>query len=83
MPIPQSQLALQRVLDYLRLSGLEITSEVQQQALSLVSAALQSGSDDLLAECMQRLPGVFTLPRAEALLQAPAIHRGSLFYGAY
>lgn len=83
MPTPQSQLALQRVLDYLRLAGLSLTPTVEQQALQLVSAAMESASEDLLADCMRRLPDFFELPRYDAPHQAPVIHRGSLGYGAY
>lgn len=83
MPMPQSQLALQRVLDHLRLAGLCITPEVEQRALQLVLAAMDSAPQDLLAECMRRLPESFELPRYDALPQAPVIHRGSLGYGAY
>ncbi|WP_143520379.1 hypothetical protein [Halopseudomonas pelagia] len=83
MRTPQSQLALQRVLDYLRLAGVELTPEVEQRALLLVSAALEHAPEDLLAECMRRLPEVFLLPGYKSLLQAPEIHRGSLGYGAY
>lgn len=83
MRTPQSQLALQRILDYLRLAGVELTPEVEQRALLLVSAALQRAPEDLLAECMRRLPEVFELPGYKPILQAPEIHRGSLVYGAY
>lgn len=83
MRTPQSQLALQRVLDYLRLAGVELTPEVEQRALLLVSAALENAPEDLLAECMRRLPEVFELPGYKPMLQTPEIHRGSLVYGAY
>lgn len=83
MLMPQSQQALQRVLDYLRLAGLEVTPEIEQRALLLVSGALASSPEDLLAECMQRLRAAFALPKHDPLLQAPAINRGSLVYGAY
>lgn len=83
MAIPLSQLALQRVLDYLRLAGLRLTPEVQQQALLLVAEALKSMPDDPVQASMRLLPEYFQLPGQTGLLQAPLMHRGSLGYGAY
>lgn len=83
MTTPLSQLALQRVLDYLRLAGLRITPQVQKRALLLVSEALEAMPDDPLTQSMRLLPQYFELPTQAGLLQAPVIHRGSLGYGAY
>lgn len=83
MLMPPSQLALQRILDYLHLAGLHITPEVERRALQLVLAGMDSAPQDLLAESMRRLPDCFELPQFDALPQAPVIHRGSLGYGAY
>ncbi|WP_339649454.1 hypothetical protein [Halopseudomonas pelagia] len=83
MSTPLSQLALQRVLDYLRLAGVRINPEVQKRALLLVLEALESMPEDPLAGSMRLLPEYFQLPEQPGLCQTPAIHRGSLGYGAY
>lgn len=83
MTTPSSQLALQRVLDYVRLAGVRITPEVQKRALQLVSEALERMPDDPVAGSMRLVPEYFELPQLPGLVQAPVIHRGSLGYGAY
>ncbi|MEH6499765.1 MAG: hypothetical protein V7751_10300 [Pseudoalteromonas distincta] len=83
MTMPLSQVALHRVLNYLKLAGLGISPEVEKRALQLVTQALDSAPEEVLAESMRLVPQYFTMPQAPSLQQAPAVNRGSLFYGAY
>lgn len=79
----QSEQALHRVMRYLEMADISITPHVEKQVLALITQALESHPDNLLPECMRRLPRFFDLPKHPAPCQAPPIHRGSLGYGDY
>lgn len=79
----RSEQALQRIVAYLSLAGIEVTTDVETRVLALITEALASNPEALLPACMRMLPRYFELPPQPGLLKSPPIHRGSLGYGAY
>jgi hypothetical protein len=65
------------------MAGVVITPSVEKRALALITEALDSDSEDLLRDCMARVPVFFELPERPIFCKAPPIHRGSLGYGDY
>lgn len=82
-PLPVSEQALHRVLRYLQMAGVPITSEVEKRALALVAQALESDPANPLPTCMAQLAQSFTLPGQVPPRLAPPLNRGSLGYGDY
>jgi hypothetical protein len=78
------EVALTRVLAYLRLCEVPLTRDVMVAALGLVREGLAEGdlSEDLLAEVMDRLPRHFVLPGPLVPAAYPALQRGSIHYGS-
>lgn len=84
MPETLCQQALERVLTYLRDSGLELSRETCRQSLRLVNDAMTDGDGpDLPARCIERLPEYFELPGVEFPLVAPPLKRGHIGYYPY
>jgi hypothetical protein len=82
MTATPSEVALARVLGYLRLSGIPLTREVTRSALELVREALAQDEEpeDLLAWVMDQLPRFLALPDPPEPPPYPPIRRGSLHY---
>ncbi|MDX1635627.1 MAG: hypothetical protein R3280_13380 [Marinobacter sp.] len=74
------QLALDRVIAYVRGYGMEPTPAVCRQALRLVDAAMDEGSEDLMARVIDRVPDFFELPELQLPRQRPPMKRGSIGY---
>lgn len=74
------QQALDRVIAYLRGYGVELTPVVCRQALRVVDAAMEEGSDDLMDRVIERVPEFFDLPELQAPMQRPPLTRGSIGY---
>lgn len=83
MIITPGEVALTRVLAYLRLVRMPITREVMLEALALVQTELRE--EDQLSPLLQRLltqlPAHFTLPDPALPPVCPPLHRGSIQYG--
>jgi hypothetical protein len=80
---PQSQQALHRVLGYLAMLGVPITTSIERRALAMIAEAMDSAPEDVLGESMRRLPDYFELPIQHPPHPAPPLHRSSLGYGDY
>jgi hypothetical protein len=78
------EVALTRVLAYLRLHGIPLTGDVTVASLGLVQEAVAEGdlSEAVLAEVMDRLPRHFVLPGPIVPAAVPPLQRGSIHYGA-
>ena len=76
------QKALDRVIAYLRGSGIHPGVEECRKALELVSHALQQDPDgDYMKLVMELLPRYFDLPQSKLTLEAgPELLRGSMGY---
>lgn len=72
--------ALERVLAYLRWSGITLTPAVTRAALQVVQEAIADGDDDLFERIMVRLPQRFELLQTDRVQAAPPIHRSSMGY---
>lgn len=81
MPETQCQQALERVLTYLRDSGIDLNADTCRQALRLVDQALTVGDGpDLPARCIDRVPEYFNLPAMDIPPPAPPLERGHIGY---
>lgn len=78
-----AEVALSRVLGYLRMSGMKITPAVQRQALALVMEALENGDTEPFGACMALARERFHLGLEVAVAPAPSILRGSIGYGEH
>lgn len=76
------EVALTRVLAYLRLGRMPITREVMIEALALVQEELREEEQlqPLLQGLMLRLPAHFALPNPALPPVCPPMHRGSIQY---
>ena len=80
---PQSEQALRRVLRYLAMAGIPITTTTEKRALALIAEALDDAPQDVLGESIRRLPDHFELPEEHTPRLGPPLHRSSLGYGDY
>lgn len=78
-----AEVALSRVLGYLRMSGMKITPAVERQALAVVMEALDQGPDEPFGASMALARERFHLGFEVAVAPAPPIRRGSIGYGAH
>jgi len=77
-----SELLLQRVLAYWQWSGLALDATTQQQALVIVTRALEKPAEQQLPYCLQAMQAA--LPPAAPISSAwPPLRRGSMRYGDY
>ena len=76
------EVALTRVLAYLRLGRMPITREVMIEALALVQEELREEErlQPLLQGLMVRLQARFPLPNPALPPVCPPLHRGSIHY---
>lgn len=76
------EVALTRVLAYLRLGRMPITRDVMIEALALVQEELREEErlQPLLQGLMVRLPARFALPNPTLPRVCPPLHRGSIQY---
>ncbi|MCG2581835.1 MAG: hypothetical protein KA296_13265 [Marinobacter sp.] len=75
------QLALERVLTFLRESEVGLDAETCRKALRLVDDALTEGDGpDLPARCVDRVPEYFSLPEMDVPPPGPPIERGHIGY---
>lgn len=76
------EIALSRVLAYLRLARMPITREVMLEALALVQSELREEErlSPLLEGLLARLPAHFTLPDPALPPVCPPLQRGSIQY---
>lgn len=78
------QLALDRIIAYVRGCGVELTPEICRKALQLVDRALAEASNGEVMElAMNMVPEYFDLPRIHVPQQHPALKRGSIGYSPY
>ena len=82
MSATPGEIALGRVLAYLRLSRMPIDREAMLEALTLVQEALreEEGLEPLLQALIRRLPERFSLPDPPLPTPCPPLRRGSLQY---
>ncbi len=78
-----AEVALGRVLGYLRMSGMKVTPAVQRQALAVVMEALEKGDTEPFGACMALARERFHLGLEVAVAPAPPIRRGSIGYGVH
>ncbi len=76
------EVALTRVLAYLRLGRMPITREVMIEALALVQEELREEErlQPLIERLMVRLQAHFALPNPALPPVCPPLHRGSIQY---
>tara|TARA_R110000764_G_scaffold85202_2_gene165836 strand:- start:293 stop:541 length:249 start_codon:yes stop_codon:yes gene_type:complete len=82
MPQPSSELLLQRVLAYWQWSGVALDAATQQQALAIVTRALEEPAEQRLAYCLQALQAALP-PTSQQPDACPPLRRGSMHYGDY
>lgn len=85
-----SEVALRRVLAWLRWAGQELTPDLERAALQAMADSVAEGSADLFGTCMQRLQDSGELASADpagrpipAASVVPPLQRGSIGYGDY
>ncbi|SDR78579.1 hypothetical protein SAMN05216198_0408 [Halopseudomonas litoralis] len=88
-----SEVALGRVLAWLRWAGRDLTPDLERAALQAMADSVAEGSTDLFGACMQRLQAGGELAAADrrappgsqcpAASVAPPLRRGSIGYGEY
>lgn len=74
------QQALERVMAYLRLHGIEATPEVCRQARRVVDLARMQGTDSLEGRAVELIPAHFELPLQGVAQQRPPLQRDSIGY---
>lgn len=78
------QLALDRIMAYLRGCGLEPTPEICHKALQLVDRALaEANNGEVMELAMNMIPDYFDLPHIHVPQQRPTLKRGSIGYSPY
>lgn len=88
-----SEVALRRVLAWLRWAGRDLTPDLERAALQAMADSVAEDSADLFGACMQRLQANGELAAADRLTAignpypaapvAPPLRRGSIGYGDY
>ncbi|WP_193074050.1 hypothetical protein [Pseudomonas sp. FME51] len=88
-----SEVALRRVLAWLRWAGQELTPDLERAALQAMADSVAEGSADLFGACMQHLQDSGELASADrgattgrhnpTAPVAPPLRRGSIGYGDY
>ena len=85
-----SEVALRRVLAWVRWAGQELTPDLERAALQAMADSVAEGSADLFGACMQRLQDSGALASVDLVNRqistapvVPPLRRGSIGYGDY
>lgn len=80
-----SEIALRRVLAWLRWTGHDVTPDIERQAMQAMAEVMAIGASDLFGGCLERLGYQPQSPLVISELApiAPPMRRGSIRYGDY